>query len=339
MEKNIFGIKKNLYIEKKLIFTLIATLINLSLVLNKIPLCSDTGNYLTHPGYAFSLGSPDSLLYSFLFLIKNNIVWFKTLQIISVVFFTFALYLLPINTQRLFIGSLIPWLFSIIGLHFWSCGIRNAIGFSSLLLAFSLKNTDKYANQKKIKFAAIILFFVFAILCHWSLFLLSPFIFFPQIISTFLKFTTNTILINFKLKRKLFFLISITTITTILFVFVGDFSKILSYGIFTRREAYGTVFPYIMILNLSLFYITSKKCLASTPKIQSLFILIFVSSVLPILGVNPLIIRFQLQFWVVFLISLLIYQKNIKQLVLYFFMSSPPFIFYLIENYPKYYFN
>ena len=339
MQGDINRIKKNLYIEKKLIYTLILILINLSLVLNKIPLCSDTGNYLTHPGYGFSLGSPDSLLYSFLFLIKNNIVWFKTLQVISVVFFNFALYLLPINSQRLFIGSLIPWIFSIIGLHFWSCGIRNAIGFSSFVLSYSLKNTDKYTNHSKFKFAAILISLIFAILCHWTLFLLTPFVFFPKIISSFIKFTRNTILINYKIKIELLIIILITILATLLFIFIGDFSKILSYGIFTRREAYGTVFPYVMILNLSLFYITSKNCLARYSEIQTYFILIFICSVLPIVGVNPLIIRFQLQFWVIFLISLLIYQKNINQLVLYLSISSPPFIFYLIENYPKYYFN
>ena len=119
--RNNIAAKKKLIIDRRLIYTLIAILLNLFLVLNNIPLCSDTGHYLSHPGFEFSINSADSFLYSYLFLIKNNIVWFKSLQIISVLFFNFSLYLLPINSQRLVIGSLIPWLFSILGLHFWSC--------------------------------------------------------------------------------------------------------------------------------------------------------------------------------------------------------------------------
>ena len=130
-----------------------------------------------------------------------------------------------------------PWLFSILGIHFWSCGIRNAIGFSSLLVAYAFKKTDKFSNLKKIKILAIILFLIIAILCHWSIFLLFPFVIFPEIISTFLKLTKNTLLIKTKIPKNIFFIISIVVIFSILYIFSEGNSKIFTtYTILFQKK-------------------------------------------------------------------------------------------------------
>ena len=111
------------------------------------------------------------------------------------------------------------------------------------------------------------------------------------------------------------------------------------YGIFARREAYGTIFPYIMIANLTLFYLFRKSFLSDSKYITSFSFFILILSSGALLGVNPLVIRFQLQLWILFLVSLLIFGRNIKNLYIYYLLSSPAFLYYFVQNYPRYYLN
>lgn len=331
-------VENRIFIKKRIIYSIFLLAINLLLVLNRIPICSDTNSYLTHPGYEFEFGSADAFLYGLLFIIKNNIIWYKSIQICSVIFFQLTLYFLPISSRRLILGSTIPWLFSILGIHFWSCGIRNAVSFSFLLLAFSLRFTSKFNTQKYLKYLLILIFIFLSFLTHWSTAIIAPFIIFPGIINLTIN-STKKLLLNLRLNKKFFIISIILILLAIFFVFVSDYGKILSYGLLAKRKAYGTLFPYVMLLNLSIFYITSKNLLLNSKIVFSFFISILICSIIPILGFNPLIIRYTLQLWVLFLLSLLIYTNNFKSVILYYFLSSPAFIIYLLQNYPKYYLN
>ena len=338
MKRVIYGFPNNKKLfSSKLIYFLVASLINIFLITHTIPNCSDTNSYLNHPGYNFNIMSADSFLYFLLYIIKDNILWFKSIQIFSVVLFEISLLILPINNQKLILGSTIPWFFSILGIHFWSCGIRNSISFSCLFLVFALLNTTYLKNQRFFKNILTLIFIILSILTHWSTTLILPVVLFPEFFKQFLN-ALKKLISSQRINKKFLFVFCISLIFYCLYIFSG-YGKVILYGIFARREAYGTIFPYIMIANLTLFYLFRKSFLSDSKYITSFSFFILILSSGALLGVNPLVIRFQLQLWILFLVSLLIFSRNIKNLYIYYLLSSPAFLYYFVQNYPSYFLN
>ncbi len=325
--------KSSYFISKKLLFFLIISTLYIVLVTYRLPYCSDTNNYLTHPGFEkLNLLSADNLLYHLLYLIGDNILWFKYLQTVSVIFFLSGLFIIPINSGRFLLASLIPWFYSIIGLHYWSCGIRNSVSFSLLFFLFCFINSKIFIDRKYLRFIVKTIFAILSLITHWTSIFILPFVLKKTLLNNILEIFNSIFL--FKIPKKNIYK-NILFILGFLLIVVFGANKLEIYSFFASRQAYGTKFPIVMIVNLIIYYFLHKDSIKKIKEISSLYFLTLVTSASTFFGFTQLVIRFQLAFWILFLVSILIYQR--KNAFTFFMLSSPAFLYYLLNNYSLYY--
>ena len=248
------------------------------------------------------------------------------------IFFLLGLFIIPINSSRFLLASLIPWFYSILGLHYWSCGIRNSVSFSFLFFLFCFINSKIFINLKYFRLIVKILFSILSIFTHWTSIFILPFVLNQFLILNIFNNIKNLLYLRLS-KNNLY--INFLFIPGFIAIFLYFENKFDIYQIFASRDSYGTKFPIIMIVNLIIYYLLHKDTLKNNRVISSLYLLTLGASGSTFFGFSQLLIRFQLAFWILFLVGILIYQR--KNSFIFFTLSSPAFLYYLFNNYSSYY--
>jgi len=310
-----------------------------------VPICSDTAGYLSHPGFAIRQNLVDAVPYGTLYLFREsgytNYDWFKFIQFISIVIFNLSIFMLPCVTKVKSFFYLSPFIFSIVGLHYWSCGIRNGLAISFVALFFSLMLSLRSSKTKINVYQSIGLIFIAALaqLSHWSAFVNILFCSFLILIDV--KYSaTIKYLLAFKLNRKAALICSIG-----LLVLVGFASlyiqRISFYSLFdSNNQQYNRYLPFVTLASLlTLFSLSASRklgnirlddiaciCLATIPIVLLSFIFqgIFMARIL-----TPLLL-----FIVLILANKL---KTISGALTLCLFLSPPYIYYTLITYAKAY--
>ena len=326
---------------------IILTLVELCLLvfLVSVPICSDTAGYLSHPGYTISQNFIDILPYGSLYLFResgyNNIDWFKSIQFISIFLFNISVLILPCATRVKSFIYLSPFIFSIVGLHYWSCAIRNglAISFVALFVSFIL---SLRASKVKINTYQIIgLFFIAALaqLSHWSAF--QNIIFCLLLISIDLKFgSTIKYLLALKPKKKVVLLYSIFLVALVGFISFY-FPRIIIYSLFeSDNGTYNRYLPFVTLASfLTLTFLSGIRKLSNIQLNDIAFIslaaIAMTSSSFFFQGsIIARILTPLLLFTVLILSSKL---KTISDFLTLFLFLSPPYIYYTVISYASLY--
>lgn len=330
-----------------LIQFILFTLVELSLLvfLVSVPICSDTAGYLSHPGFAISQNLVDVVPYGTLYLFResgyNNIDWFKSIQFVSIFIFNIGVFILPCATRVKSFIYLSPFIFSIVGLHYWSCGIRNglAISFVALFVSFIL---SLRASKVKINTYQIIgLFFIAALaqLSHWSAF--QNIIFCLLLISIDLKFSSMTkYLLALKFMKKVILLYPILLVALVGFISFY-FQRLIIYSLFEGGIAtYNRYLPFVTLASfLTLTFLSGIRKLSNIQLNDIAFIslatiamssssLFFHGSIIARI-LTPLLL-----FTVLILSSKL---KTISSFLTLFLFLSPPYIYYTVKTYASAY--
>jgi hypothetical protein len=325
---------------------LIITALELFLLLQRIPVCSDTGGYLTHPGVASLFISPDSFLYYALYLIGNNELWFKLLQVISIVGFNIAITLFTRHQLTSALLALAPFLSSIVALHLWACAIRNGISFTFLILSLALlENTRLNAVPRlaswpkffKLPGHMTIPFLItsmISIAMHWS----SAFVLLSVLVLTSGSFNLFVKgIFKLKVRHKFFVLLLISILAYALFVFLY-LPKISLYGAANTFTDYGQKYPFIVvsIFLLSVFIFNPwrvRRQFIRSPR--GVYILAFASILLAPLaiGFNSNIIRLLAPMQSISIIYIILDSLNVSRLAIFYCLVSLPFSIYAVTTY------
>jgi len=309
-------------------------------------LCSDTAGYLSHPGFAISQTLIDAVPYGTLYLFREsgytNYDWFKFIQFISIVIFNISIFLLPCVTKVKSFFYLSPFIFSIIGLHYWSCGIRNGLSISFVALFYSLILSLRSTNTKINTFLSIELIFIAALaqLSHWSAFI--NILFCSFLILLDFKFSIIIkYLLAFKLNRKAALLCSIG-----LLVLAGFASlyiqRINLYSLYDSNNVeYNRYLPFVTLASL-----LTLSALSATRKFGNIRLDDIACISLAAIAIALLSFTFQGVFMARILAPLLLFivlilankLKTISSALTLFLFLSPPYIYYALITYAHSYF-
>jgi len=337
-----------LRISFNLIQFILFTLVELSLLvfLVSVPICSDTAGYLSHSGFAISQTLVDAVPYGTLYLFREggytNYDWFKFIQFISIVIFNISIFILPCVTKVKSFFYLSPFIFSIVGLHYWSCGIRNGLAISFVALLYSLMLSLRSTNTKINTYLSIGLIFIAALaqLSHWSAFINIIFCSFLMLadfkFSTIIKY-----LLAFKFNRKAALLCSIGMLVLAGFASLY-IQRVNLYLLFESNNVeYNRYLPYVTLASL-----LALSALSATRKLGNIRLDDFACIFLATIGIALLSFIFQGIFMARILSPLLLFiililankLKTISSALTLFLFLSPPYIYYTLITYSKSYF-
>ena len=252
-------------------------------------LCSDHNNYFvmieilkgSFDVEAISRIGIDSLIY-IIYLFNKNIAidsYFLLLTLLPVFVYLVAIFILKNNLKMTNVFLLIsaPFIFSITFGHFWTCGYRQGLSTSFLILFYAILNTLEKRNWIQ---NSIILFitFLLGLLSHWSFLLIIPLFLFGRFIKI-LRYLSNL----FK-KRKfnlVFLLIILTTgilVISSFTLFRGSLSDNLQYLLEKSEnyglentigaKGYGTRFGIVLLVAYSPYILIRSLFILKTTKLN-----------------------------------------------------------------------
>lgn len=310
-----------------------------------MPICSDTAGYLSHSGFTAPQNLVDIIPYGTLYLFREsgytNYDWFKFIQFVSIVIFNISIFILPCVTKVKSFFYLSPFIFSIVGLHYWSCGIRNGLAISFTAFLFSLILSLRSSKTKITTYQCIwlILIAVLAQLSHWSAFINISFCLF-LILSNLKYSATIKYLFAFKLNRKATLLCSIC-----LLVLVGFASlyiqRINLYSLFVSNNVeYNRYLPFVTLASL-----LTLSALSATRKLDNIRLDDIALISLATIAIALLSFTFQGIFMARILSPLLLFivliladkLKTISSVLTLFLFLSPPYIYYSLITYARAY--
>jgi len=323
----------------KFLLIILFTIIESILLLADIPICSDTDNYLSHPGVDTLLDINSSLPYYILHVIGDNKLWFKLIQFSSVIIFNSSILFLPLNGARLLLYLIAPFSFSIIGLHYWACSIRSGLSISFLVLYFVFVKSyiapnNPYLKNQKLSSRIISYFFAFlTISSHWSSTFFLGIMFLARRVSFFTMITN--FIHNFKFKKNHVFILVAFIVFVLMALFYSK-TRLAAYSLQLNSPGYGNNFPFISIYSaITYFFIFNSECLSRNIRFTTnLFAILSVISFATIFSlITPLSIRIAspLQFFTV--LSMIVCIPSFNKLSLYLLFISPPFIYYSLTSY------
>lgn len=327
------------------IFIFSLAFLEFALLSQGVPVCSDTANYLSHPGSASLSFAPDALLYYLLYLVGDNQLWFQLIQALSIFVFTAAVAALSLKPTLASLLSVSPFIFSIVGFHLWGCAIRAGISFSFIILTLSLIELSVSSSRsctsfkcspysKKILLLAQIISAFTSVLLHWS----SAFILFASVFLSSMQFEQAIALLRarkVKIRYLLFVIIAFILLFFIFYIFSG---RIESYSAYSSGADYGTKLPLIVLAMLCLavpFFNPLSAAKAGLSRPRGIYILLFAGalSLLSLTGSNENIARLLAPLQLISIFYIVIDTRHVMTTLVFLAVISPPFIFYSINSY------
>jgi len=332
---------------------LFIAVLEIVLLTSDIPVCSDTANYLSHPGLDTLSLTTDSFLYYLLHVLGDNSLWFQLIQITSIVVFNLSVFALRLGSASSSVLAVSPFLLSIVGLHYWSCAIRAGLSFSFMMLAISLLEILSASHHGPVStlalkgrnlpfFIAFIFTAVVSILIHWSaIFILLVLI--PLSSRSF----DESILLFFSLKIKAFSLFFLTFLFLLGVFSLHIFSaKINSYSWLASSAAvsYGTKFPLLVFWIFLVAILLFRPWVRRNSRLKSLrgiYILAFsaILSFAVLVGFASEAIRLLVSLQFVSAFYILLDSNSPSRSMLFCGLAGPPFIWYSLTSYSSYYFS
>ncbi len=316
------------------------------LLLRKIPVCSDTANYLSHPGADSFTLSTDSLLYYGLHLLGDNHLWFQLIQLASIVIFNIAICLFGRDRLTTCFLALSPFLASIIGMHLWACAIRNGLSFSFLILSLAILELGKARSVLKPairpQYLSIPVFHqiffsasaTLSIALHWS----TAFVLLAVLVLSSSAFATFIYKIGkWKITHK--FCILAASVISLAMLFATSFAPKLEFYILDSDAIeYGRKFPFLVMVIFSIAVMLFRPWLCRRQLLKSLrgiYILSFASllSILPLLGFNSTIIRLLIPLQGISVLYMILDSVYLSRAAILFALISLPFAAYSINAY------
>ena len=323
--------------------TFILTLFEVFILSGVIPECSDTTNYLSHPGVENIFSSIDGFLYFLLYIIGDNIIWFKTLQISSFIIYNIAICFSLLEFNRKILLFLAPFTLSIVGLHLWSCGIRAGLSTSIVILFISLGERNNFdfsafnpfSPQSHSKLALLlvkflkVLSFLLAILTHWSSVFVIAVIFVCNNFMYSLK--EIRLLIMGRVKIVVFAL----TILLSAFLFLFLIFATAKYTILSSNDNYGAQIPYVIFYTgfVSLYFLSSIRSPSLKFRNFALVLALMSLAFLMLTGLNNNIIRVIVPLSLVSSYYMIRDLPTLRSVINFSLICSPPYLFYSIKTY------
>ena len=314
------------------------TLVESFLLLIAIPQCSDTANYLSHPGFS-SFSTDTSLAYTLLHYVGDNKLWFKIVQFMSFSVFNISSVFLPLSVGRLVLYLISPFFLSIIGLHYWACSIRSGLSISFLMLYFAFSKPYIPSNDIRLRSHVMAskiincLLILLSVFTHWASIVFFILIYFLKRVPL-ASFVSNLVS-NSKFKGSYLYVFA-TIIVFAVLGFIYSKTRLAAYTLGLNSPGYGNSFPYIALFSAITYFILFFKGLSSpnTKFITNLNIVLVILSTSSLIGlVSPLIIRITSPLQFIIVVSMIVTIPSFSRLSFFLILISPPFIYYAFTSY------